>query len=99
MKTKHTSGPWRKQGNIIFGKTIGESVARLYALGSETEKANANLIVTAPELLEALKEASDYIADCFDLSVEAVREGPSDDEHDLMARILCAIRKAEGGKA
>jgi hypothetical protein len=58
----HTKGPWRKQGNIIFGAEIGSHVARLYTQhiagkksGAQEEASNAHLISAAPCMLIALE--------------------------------------------
>ncbi len=61
--SKHTPGPWRAQGNLIFStdrthvcklftlpRNVGESVAHI-------EAANADLIAAAPAMLEALKKS------------------------------------------
>ena len=77
MKKEHTRGPWRvAEGRIVDSATIyhGEPgsgivshVARVHASwicpehGGNVE-ANARLIAAAPDLLDALKEAADYIA-------------------------------------
>ena len=59
MKNNHTPGPWKhdeKWGLIKYGKT------EICALHSGNE-ANANLIASAPDLLEALRFLlADYIA-------------------------------------
>ena len=63
---KHTPGPWRVESanrqNFFFGiwaqvtKTGSMEIARVSGL-AEFDRANANLIAAAPELLEACKEA------------------------------------------
>lgn len=59
---KHSPGPWRvadRGGEIarIFAgsreQTIGNEVAVIYASGPAEHQANARLIASAPELLEA----------------------------------------------
>ena len=59
MKNQHTPGPWKhdeKWGLIKYGKT------EICALHSGNE-ANAHLIASAPDLLEALRFLlADYIA-------------------------------------
>ena len=56
---KHTSGPWIKKGDWIHGSQESGAVTGICQVLSncgveETVRANANLIVSAPELLEAL---------------------------------------------
>ena len=60
--SKHTKGPWRRSGNIIWGAEIQSKVAKVYSpyipgepSTSDTERYNAKLIASAPELLEACK--------------------------------------------
>jgi hypothetical protein len=64
MKTKHTKGPWKTQGNLIFSLEH-VLVAKLFTLPRKTgetvahiEAANARLIAAAPEMLEMLKRLS-----------------------------------------
>lgn len=71
MSAKHTPGPWTNHGrgrlspgfphSAVAAKTL---IARVYseAFGDpEQEAANANLIAAAPDLLEALEAASNYL--------------------------------------
>jgi hypothetical protein len=58
---KHTPGPWHvgfKPGPIVYGSQ-GEQVANLFEplIDTEENKANARLIASAPDLLNALKLA------------------------------------------
>jgi hypothetical protein len=50
----HTKGPWRKQGNVIFGAEIQSKVCQIYTQhvpgirsGADEESANARLIAAA----------------------------------------------------
>ena len=61
---KHTQNPWHvgmRPGPIIYGPQ-GEQVADLSArmVSDEETKANARLVVTAPEMLELLREFLTY---------------------------------------
>ena len=54
MKPKHTPGPWRCRGNIIWGKEIQSKVAQVFSTyipgeksTAENESANARLIAKA----------------------------------------------------
>lgn len=49
---KHTPGPWEHLGNIILQN--GRSIALVHRQGEEL-LANARLMASAPELLEALE--------------------------------------------
>lgn len=94
METKHTPGPW-----VFEGENSAMPVLCLYCAdnkspfhGSRNEeelKANARLIAAAPELLEALCEATAWL---------------HAHKHTLCAQSICdqvdaAIAKATGEKA
>lgn len=67
--TKHTSGPWdikNKENEFIIVNVQRDrpdyTVAFIPNINKYTQNtANAQLIATAPELLEALKMASDFL--------------------------------------
>jgi hypothetical protein len=68
MPSKHTKGPWREQGNLIFGAEIGSHVCKLFTQhtpgaksGAAEEKANARLIASAPELLTCCEATLSYL--------------------------------------
>lgn len=69
---KHTEGPWQiedlEKGDAIYVTVPGKTICILYryfacpTAPNETEnKANAHLIVTAPQMLECLTELTDLI--------------------------------------
>jgi len=65
---KFTKGPWRKQGNLIFGSMHGKKVAQIFTQhlpaeksGHEEERANAALISTAPDMYLLLSEVASLI--------------------------------------
>jgi hypothetical protein len=64
--------------------------------GFEKEsEANANLIAAAPELLEALKKAKEFISNGIEFGfIRMPDEG--DSAHETLPIILRAIKKAEG---
>lgn len=108
MKTEHTPGPWKaEQANgcdetAMFVTGNGCTVAACYgdwhdqAPDSE-QRANARLIAAAPELLEALKNTTAYLA----VQLRNVEPGPAtapvrmEMEADLR-RARAAIAQAEG---
>ncbi len=67
--SKHTPGPWKSDDawNINSGKIVvrddptGEEVAQIWG-GNEEAMANARLIASAPNLLEALKLCQSALA-------------------------------------
>ena len=70
MKTQHTPGPWTHKATAslgpqyaVYGESdrTGRDVAVVYNNGNEAE-ANARLIAAAPELLEALEKAADWLS-------------------------------------
>jgi hypothetical protein len=91
IKMKHTPGPWRTNGSfnvecnpetlyLVRNNTGGSKAGEL--------RANANLIASAPDLLEALEMLIDMLD--YNGNIDIVRdEGPIED-----ARI--AIAKAKG---
>lgn len=87
-KLKHTPGPWEINGLHIITKRSDElgyySIATVLQPVKQTpHKANAHLIASAPELLEACKEAKKFID----------KEWPGIDYCSFLTRI---IAKAEG---
>jgi len=98
-EAKHTPGPWgsdSEYGTAIIGAD-GTTVAsvlnsinatkRQHPVPQDVEqvKANARLIVSAPELLAALKKAESYID-----------RASGGGETDLRAELNAVVAKAEG---
>ena len=82
-KLKHSSPPWRiqEQGRGIIYNQLDQRVATVPKAGEidwETREANLNVIVNAPELLEAL------ITACFVLDSNGIP--PSEHTIDLINR-------------
>jgi len=98
----HTPGPWKVAGRYgKYSDEItdanGQAIAWVFTrkadpqivtgvLDSPEGQANASLIAAAPELLEALEQAADYLAEFFE-------EGR---EHRVIKLADAAIAKAEG---
>lgn len=99
-KPKYTPGPWilkpyRKDFSIgISGKS--EYVVTVTGM-SEKDRANARLIASAPELLEALQECiTDAESHCIrQNTVRAMKHRLS----AINAVVLAAIAKAQGGQS
>ena len=61
-KTKHTQGEWAYAYGKIFSKKSGRRIAELKSsIPPEEQDANGFLIVSAPIMLSALKEAQEII--------------------------------------
>lgn len=89
---KHTPGPWiatRCDDGTMMVHTEGDIVAGIVAFGDRgaLDEANARLIATAPDLLEALKAAREMLE-----RYEHAATGET--FNDL--QINAAIAKAEG---
>jgi hypothetical protein len=91
-KAKHTPGPWEIEGDTDIYSQEGELLASAYGFfdaarnlkDTPETQANARLIATAPELLQALKLLRDELA------------GRWLDDLDCFKQAEAAIAKAEG---
>ena len=88
---KHTKGPWRTEEGMDDDtwtdvKHNADTIAMCHGYDYRTRTANARLIASAPDLLEALKSAMKWMDDRRELA-EYVPE---------IATALNAIAKAEG---
>lgn len=89
MKT-HTKGPWEfRAPNIKPANSLGH-LATLSDYDRATQVADGHLIAAAPELLEALKEALEFVKDN---SEDWYMIGQR-----LIDKIQAVIAKAEGDK-
>lgn len=89
-KPKHTPGPWRiyRQGNHIrIGPDFGHVVAVVYLDKDflDTDRADAELISAAPELLEALE-----------IAVKFFNNNGGDADYTWLPVLKAAIAKAKG---
>ena len=56
MNAKHTPGPWHTAGDQgVQIRSQRDQIAKVWTMRGNEWKANARLIASAPELLEALK--------------------------------------------
>jgi hypothetical protein len=99
MKTKYTPGPWEiksinfEELQIVSPEYVIATMETGTLINDEKfekeQKANALLIASAPDLLEALKMAKEF----FELVV--MPEGPEEDK--IYPAVYEAIKKATGG--
>lgn len=76
MTTKHTPGPWASVGTTVQAESIRGADCQDAELSQEQHRANARLIAAAPELLEALENVLNRIAELEDA------KGFRHDKHD-----------------
>lgn len=103
-KEKHTPGPWNVDKDMIRAVNPITSIACIcdvaWPLGNRQEwhEANANLIATAPDLLDALEVARDFIQQGIELgfiSTEcAGAELNMDSIDEMLDKFEEAIQKA-----
>lgn len=105
----HTPGPWfaREDGCIAVGDNSTSKTLKLRLLkvispwvegawdDDPEALANARLIAAAPAMLEALKEASDWL-DWYFAPEPSVRVGPSSSELKRLTRAAIALATGEG---
>ncbi len=87
--TKHTPRPWKVEGHGISGMVQGrlDTVAEVRAYGlTKPWQANASLIASAPELLEALEACERLLS----------ANPPSGMGSGTLPYIRAAIAKAKG---
>lgn len=89
-KFKGTDGAWVNSGTAIWAGDIYVAEVMSMLEKDSVQLANANLIASAPELLEALRQLRDYVEDVCAVS--------SDDHHEDHPLNLAnrAIKKALG---
>lgn len=54
---RHTKGPWRRHGELILSNVTDNEVAQVALKNEKHNGADAQLIATAPELLENFEKA------------------------------------------
>ncbi len=98
---KHTSGPykrdWLKNGGCNIDPEDGHGrIATVWVRYSKSDNlaevaANAHLISSAPELLEALKDTTEQLG----LYLSSIEDGKDDDAESAYQYGLAMIAKAE----
>lgn len=86
METLHTPGDWYAKEGQIVAQGTGDTLAYVpyYDESNEQETANANLMASAPKLLDALTEALDQLQSW----------NPESEPTFTMRRVEEAIQKA-----
>ena len=109
-KQKHTPGPWEVRADpshydsfttVVAGSgeqrkgMLRELIVEIGGwAGIETAEANARLIAAAPDMLEALKNARQFISNGIQLGY-IDEPAPGSPEAQTLGIIVDAIRKAE----
>ena len=88
----HTKGPWKLDGGKQEWFSVRADhygvVCNIPGYGIGAREANARLIAAAPELLEALEECKEVMADPFAYGETCIS--------DAIAKARAAIAKAKG---
>ena len=64
MTTKHTPGPWHIANGVQI-RSNRDQIAKIWMMRDGEGRANARLIASAPDLLEALIELADCGAEAW----------------------------------
>lgn len=106
MSNPHTPGPWKianlspSRGKITIRDASGNVPAVAQALDAQgSQDANARLIAAAPDLLEIVRELSQWYSEGTDERSGPFAYGLFGDEEDTTwaERVRNVIAKAEGG--
>jgi hypothetical protein len=95
--SRFTPGPWNaKEENGSYGVFSDDSLLAITLFddiqNKDAAKANANLMATAPRLLEVIKQ----IKDLLDNNMIVTGDGFKINDRDLRESIIDAILRAEG---
>ena len=97
MSAQHTPGPWKIEGDNIYGPN-GQRIADVWSGYEDEIHADARLIAAAPELLAALREMVAGDAEAIK-EAEAIGIPFPDKMLDPYQRAVSAIAKATGEAA
>lgn len=88
--SKHTPGPWKANENPYPNGLIGVGqINNIFDIAKVSGRENADLIAAAPELLGALKQATNQLDRDYKFT-------PLDGSAALILKLRAAIAKAEG---
>ena len=91
----HTPGPWEtfddEEGHTFIFSRDGVRIARVFGQQGPWHEANADLIVAAPELLEALRELSGIV---ISLRADNRFKALSNERTNMLSAWLLASEKA-----
>lgn len=91
MKIEHTPGPWVVSGDYIQAEIEAEKEnydeAWICQWGAYSNKANANLIAAAPDLIEALENLAEHVEN---------KDGNFTMRAHFLKEAFAAINKARG---
>jgi hypothetical protein len=95
--SRHTKAPWHVQKKTKYYAVYSEDtplalVLPNYIKDKNAAESNANLIATAPQLLETLKRVLEHLDNCMLVT----HDGFKIDASSLRASIADAIMKGEG---
>lgn len=110
MTTQHTQGPWTlseeydgtsvKAGQFYVTHAIQNCGFHEPEVDKAVTKANARLIAAAPDLLEALRKADQFIANGIELGFIRMPDADTPDPaHKTPEIVRAAIAKATGEQA
>lgn len=93
--TNHTPGPWAvsPQNNIISRNGTVAKTEQMPSNYESEQKANANLIAAAPDLLSAARNAANVLAAIATGQLAAIKP-----DSNALQELRAAISKAEGVK-
>ena len=77
MEAKHTPGNWITKEGQIYSEETGKTIAIIpyFDEDDETQKADAKLIASAPDLLRSLEFAVKFIDNCPHLDEDSKPAG------------------------
>jgi hypothetical protein len=95
--SRHTEGPWqvKKKSNYyaVYSKNVPlAAVLPNYIRDQSAAKANAILMASAPQLLEALKKVLEHLDNCMIVTCEGFKV----DDSSLRKFVVDAVMRAEG---
>jgi hypothetical protein len=95
--SQHTKGPWKvRKGDKYYAVCSGHvplaAVLPQYIKDEFAAEANARLMATAPQLLEALRKVLDHLDNCMIVTCD----GYKINDTTLRESIVDALMKAEG---